>query len=150
MTMAIASLIAWILTAGGGAFMLAKWVRGGGHRASTASRLPPAVVFGHFVLAAVGLVLWIVYVITDNHPIGWIGVALLAPVAILGFVMVARWASDRRSASAAGQQAAVPGSPSMLEEAPERSFPVAVVVAHGILAVATIVLALLALSEIGG
>ena len=59
--MAIASLIVWILTAGGGAFMLAKWVRGGGHRASTASRLPPAVVFGHFVLAAVGLVLWIVY-----------------------------------------------------------------------------------------
>jgi hypothetical protein len=148
MTMAIASLIVWILTAGGGAFMLAKWVRGGGHRASTASSLPPAVVFGHFVLAAVGLVLWIVYVITDNHPIGWIGLALLAPVAILGFVMVARWASARRANSPAGQPTAVPGS--ALQDAPERSFPVAVVVAHGVLAVATIVLALLALSEIGG
>jgi len=148
MTMAIASLIVWILTAGGGAFMLAKWVRGGGHRASTASRLPPAVVFGHFVLAAVGLVLWIVYVITDNHSIGWIGLALLAPVAILGFVMVARWASARRVGSTAGQTTAAPASP--LQDAPERSFPVAVVVAHGLLAVATIVLALLALAEIGG
>jgi hypothetical protein len=148
MTMAIASLIVWILTAGGGAFMLAKWVRGGGHRASTASSLPPAVVFGHFVLAAVGLVLWIVYVITDNHPIGWIGLALLAPVAILGFVMVARWASARRAGSMAGQPTTAPGSP--LQDAPERSFPVAVVVAHGVLAVATIVLALLALSEIVG
>jgi hypothetical protein len=148
MTMAIASLIVWILTAGGGAFMLAKWVSGGGHRASTASSLPPAVVFGHFVLAAVGLVLWVVYVITDNHPIGWIGLALLAPVAILGFVMVARWASVRRAGSAAGQPTTASGSP--LQDAPERSFPVAVVVAHGILAVATIVLALLALSEIGG
>jgi hypothetical protein len=148
MTMAIASLIVWILTAGGGAFMLAKWVRGGGHRASTASSLPPAVVFGHFVLAAVGLVLWIVYVITDNHPIGWIGLALLAPVAILGFVMVARWASARRAVPMAGQPTTAPGS--QLQDAPERSFPVAVVVAHGVLAVATIVLALLALSEIGG
>jgi len=148
MTMAIASLIVWILTAGGGAFMLAKWVRGGGHRASTASSLPPAVVFGHFVLAAVGLVLWIVYVITDNHPIGWIGLALLAPVAILGFVMVARWASARRTGSTAGQPTTAPGS--ALQDAPERSFPVAVVVAHGVLAVATIVLALLALAEIGG
>jgi hypothetical protein len=150
MTMAIATLIVWILTAGGGAFMLAKWVAGGGHRASTASALPPAVVFGHFLLAAVGLVLWIVYVITDNHPIGWTGLALLAPVAILGFVMVARWASARKVGSETGQPAMAAGSPSGLRDAPERSFPVAVVVAHGILAVATIVLALLALTEIGG
>ena len=145
--MAIATLVVWILTAGGGAFMLAKWVSGGGHRSSTASKLPPAVVFGHFVLAAVGLVLWIVYVVTDNHTIGWIGLALLAPVAILGFVMVARWASARKVGSTTGLPATAPGGRPTLEEAPERTFPVAVVVAHGVLAVATIVLALLALSE---
>ena len=133
--MAIASLVLWILTASGGAYMLTRWVRGGGHRESTRSSLPPAVVFGHFVLAAVGLVLWIVYVVTDNHPIGWVGVALLAPVVILGFVMVARWRSVR--------------SRPAVDDAPERSFPVPVVVGHGVLAVATVVLALLALSEIG-
>ena len=147
--MAIASLVVWILTASGGAFLLAKWVRGGGHRASTASSLPPAVVFGHFVLAAVGLVLWIVYVITDNHSIGWVGVALLAPVVILGFVMVVRWQSARRSATAT-HPSPTAGTPSATQDAPERSFPVPVVVAHGLLAVATIVLALLALAEVGG
>ena len=51
--------------------------------AATASRprssLPPAECSDTSPLAAVGFVLWIVYVITDNHPIGWGGVALLAP-----------------------------------------------------------------------
>jgi manganese efflux pump family protein len=141
--MAIASLILWILTASGGAVLLAKWVGGGGHRESTASRLPPAVVFGHFVLAALGLVLWIVYVVTDNHPLGWAGVALLAPVIVLGFVMLARWLPTRRD------RAANPAT-SSANELPERSFPVAVVAAHGVLAVATVVTALLALAEIGG
>ncbi|WP_326547876.1 hypothetical protein QGN32_06920 [Mycolicibacterium sp. ND9-15] len=139
--MAIASLILWVLTAGGGAFLLAKWVSGGGHRGTTTSQLPPGVVFGHFALAAAGLVLWVIYVITDNHPIGWIGVALLAPAAILGFIMLARWLPTRRDNAAAPSSAQLP---------PERSFPVPVVVAHGVLAVATIVLALLALAEIGG
>jgi manganese efflux pump family protein len=148
--MGIAALVVWILTASGGAFMLAKWVNGGGHRSSTASRLPPAVVFGHFVLAAVGLVLWIIYVVTDDHTIGWIGLALLAPVVILGFVMVARWASGRRVNLPAGQPSSAGTDRSSALEAPERSFPVAVVVAHGVLAVATVVLALLALAEVGG
>lgn len=139
--MAIASLITWILTAGGGAFMLAQWVNAGGHRGSTTSQLPPAVVFGHFALAAGGLVLWVIYVITDNHPIGWIGVALLAPVAILGFIMLARWLPTRRGDAGPASSSPLP---------PERSFPVAVVIAHGLLAVATIVLALLALAEVGG
>jgi manganese efflux pump family protein len=141
--MAIASLILWVLTASGGAYLLAKWVGGGGHRESTASKLPPAAVFGHFALAALGLVLWIIYVVTDNHPIGWVGLALLAPVAVLGFVMLARWLPTRRSVSAGGR-------PSSNEELPERSFPVPVVAAHGVLAVATIVVALLALWEIAG
>ncbi|MCV7281923.1 hypothetical protein H7J88_20045 [Mycolicibacterium flavescens] len=139
--MAIASLILWILTAGGGAFMLAKWVSGGGHRGSTTSQLPPPVVFGHFVLAAVGLVLWIVYVVTDNHPVGWIGLALLVPVAILGFIMLARWLAGRRERTGT--------TPRSEAAPPEHSFPVPVVVAHGVLAVATIVAALLALAEVG-
>lgn len=139
--MGIASLIAWILTAGGGGFMLAKWVAGGGHREGTRTALPPAAVFGHFALAASGLVLWIVYLITDNHPVGWIALALLIPVLILGFAMVRRWLSVYRGYSAGGQ-------PSEVQDAPERSFPVPVVVGHGVLALATIVLALLAILEV--
>lgn len=143
--MGIASLIAWILTAGGGAFMLAKWVAGGGHRDRTRTHLPPAVVFGHFALAALGLVLWIVYVFTDDHPIGWVALALLIPVAALGVVMVVRWLPVRR-----GHAQPVGGPSATLEDAPERSFPVPVVLAHGVLAVVTVVLGLLAILEVGG
>lgn len=144
--MGIASLVAWILTAGGGAFMLAKWVTGGGHRDSTRTHLPPAVVFGHFALAALGLVLWIVYIVTDNHPIGWVALALLVPVAALGVVMVARWLPVHRAQT----QPVGGGQPSALHDAPERSFPMPVVLAHGALAAATVVLGLLAILEIGG
>ncbi|EHI11642.1 hypothetical protein [Mycolicibacterium thermoresistibile] len=139
--MGIASLIAWVLTAGGGAFMLAKWVGGGGHRDSTRSALAPAAVFGHFGLAGLGLVLWIVYLVTDNHPIGWIALALLIPVVVLGFAMVRRWLSVYRGDAAGGQ-------PSAVQDAPERSFPFPVVIGHGVLAVVTIVLALLAILEV--
>jgi hypothetical protein len=139
--MGIASLIAWILTAGGGAFMLAKWVGGGGHREATTSHLPPAVVFGHFVLAALGLVLWIVYLVIDNDAIGWVAVALFVPVVALGAVMLVRWLPVYRGQpQAVGAQSAPAGDP------PERSFPVPVVLGHGVLAVVTIVLALLAIT----
>ncbi|AFM18146.1 hypothetical protein Mycch_3406 [Mycolicibacterium chubuense NBB4] len=139
--MGIASLIAWILTAGGGAFMLAKWVGAGGHRDGSSTHLPPAAVFGHFVLAALGLVLWIVYLVIDNDSVGWVALALLVPVVVLGVVMVARWRSVRR-----GQPQPVGGQPAPVGAAPERSFPVPVVLGHGVLAVVTIVLALLAIT----
>lgn len=143
--MGIASLIAWILTAGGGAVMLAKWVGGGGHRDRTRTHLPPAVVFAHFALAALGLVLWLVYVVTDNHPIGWVALALLVPVVALGAVLVLRWLPVRRA-----NAQPVGGQASALQDAPERSFPDSVVIAHGVLAVATVVLGLLAILEVGG
>lgn len=136
--MGIAALVAWIATAGGGAFMLAKWVGGGGHRQPSNTKLPPAVVLGHFALAATGLVLWIVYVAADNRTIGWIAIAALAIVAVLGFVMLARWVPTYRARQTVG------GQPTA-DAPPEHSFPVAVVVAHGALAVVTVVLALLAI-----
>jgi manganese efflux pump family protein len=133
--MGIAALVAWIVTALGGFFLLAKWVAGGGHRRPSNTKLPPAVVFGHFVLAATGLVLWIVYLLTDNQPVGWIGWIILVPVAALGFVMLVRWIPSVRAQTAA-------------EDGPERSFPVVVVGAHGVLAVTTVVLGILALLSI--
>jgi len=146
--MGLAALILWVLTALGGAYMLAKWVAGGGHRGGSTTKLPPAVVFGHFLLAAAGLVLWIIFVATDNGTIGWVAFIALIPVALLGVVMVARWIPTYRTGRAAtvGGQAA--GAPQGAE--PERSFPVPVVVAHGLLAVTTVVLALLAVLHIVG
>jgi hypothetical protein len=142
--MGIAALITWVLTAGGGFFLLSKWVAGGGHRASN-TKLPPAVVFGHFLLAAAGLVLWIIYLAVDNDAIGWVALVVLAPVAILGFVMLARWIPTYRQATVGA--GARPNTSAQME--PERSFPVVVVGAHGVLAVVTVILVLLTMLGVG-
>ena len=144
--MGIAALVAWILTAGGGFFMLAKWVGGGGHRGDN-TKLPPAAVFGHFLLAAVGLVLWIIYVAIDNDAIGWAALIVLAPVAVLGLVMFARWIPTYRNSRAT---VGAGGSDNLSDQGPpERSFPVAVVAAHGVLAVTTVLLVLLTMVGVG-
>jgi hypothetical protein len=129
--MSIAALIAWVVTAGGGFVLLGTWLARGGRRNS---RLPSPVVFGHFAVAAVGLVLWIVYLVADTPMLAWIAFALLVVVALLGFTMFARWVPSHQSrATAAGGDAPA-----------ERHFPVVVVGAHGLVAVATVVLVLLA------
>jgi manganese efflux pump family protein len=146
--MGIAALVLWILTAGGGGFMLAKWVGGGGHRQPRGHGFPPAVVFGHFLLAAAGLVLWIVYLAVDNDPFGWVALILLAPVAILGLMMLARWVPIYRGTAPARVTSSA-GAPVTEGAVAERSLPVAVVAAHGVLAVVTVVLVLLTMLGIG-
>jgi hypothetical protein len=141
--MGIAALVAWIVTAGGGFYILAKWVGGGRHRQRSSTRFPPAVLFGHFLLAAAGLVLWIIYLAIGSNPVGWVALVVLASVALLGFVMLGLWIpvyrNSRAAVEAAGQHAGNPEAP------PERSFAVPVVAAHGALAVTTMILVLLAM-----
>jgi len=147
--MGITTLVLWILTAGGGFYLLAKWVGGGGHRRSSDTKFPPALIFGHFLLAAAGLVLWIIYVATDIGVIGWVAFIALAAVALLGFTMLALWIPSYRST----RQPVRTGDPQSAQATgtapPERSFPVAVVAAHGVLAVATAVLVLLTMLGVG-
>jgi manganese efflux pump family protein len=147
--MGITALVLWILTAGGGFYLLAKWVSGGGHRRPSDTKFPPALIFGHFLLAAAGLVLWIIYVATGMGGIGWLAFIVLAAVALMGFAMLALWIPSYRNIRAPvgtgdPQQAQATGT-----GPPERSFPVAVVAAHGVLAVATAVLVLLTMLGIG-
>ncbi|WP_046469255.1 hypothetical protein [Allosalinactinospora lopnorensis] len=140
--MAIAALVTWLLTAVGGFVMLGMWIaKGGPKKQQPTTHLPPSVVFGHFALAALGLILWIGYVFTDNHAIAWIGVALLVPVAVLGFVMLFRWIPVYRARAAS---AGAPGATAAGQGPAEQHFPVAVVAGHGVFAVATVILALLA------
>lgn len=143
--MDIAALISWIITAGGGSVLLSTWVRGGGHRHPGNSRFPPALVFGHFGLAAIGLVVWIIYVANGSDTLAWIGFVLLVPVALLGFTMFARWLPSyrQRGTLTGAAQSATATAPA------ERSFPVTVVGAHGVLAVVTVVLVLLAALGVG-
>ena len=130
--MAIAALITYLITAVGGFILLGTWVAKGGHRrdGGTSSRLRPGLVFGHFLLAVAGLILWIAYLAVDNVGLAWAAVAVLVVVALLGFTMFARWLPQVRNAHAAATA--------------ERQFPVFVVLGHGLLAATTLVLALLA------
>jgi hypothetical protein len=142
--MDIAALITWILTAGGGFVLLGIWLQnrsrvgvgaGGGAVEVAPSRLPAPVVFGHFLLAAVGLVLWIVYLANDSAGLAWTSFVLLVLVALGGFLMFARWLSGgghRHAIDSSGQQA------------PENKFPLPVVLAHGGLGAATLIIVLLA------
>ncbi len=130
--MAIAALITWLVTAVGGFVMLGIWISRGGHRPDSGTRLAPGLVFTHFVLAAVGLVLWIVYLAINKSAVAWVAFVLLLPVALLGFTMLARWVPARRTGTA------------------ESRFPVPVVAGHGLFAAATLVLVLLTALKVGG
>ncbi|MFG2289410.1 hypothetical protein ACGFOU_25490 [Streptomyces sp. NPDC048595] len=143
--MDIAALITWVITALGGFYMLGSWLSRGGARAGI-SRLPVPVVFGHFALAAAGLVVWLVYLVTDKDALAWTAFGLLVPVALLGFVMLARWLPTYRTRSAAASAAAA----GQRSEPAERHFPVPVVAGHGLFAVVTVVLVLLTALGIGG
>ena len=56
--MGIAALVAWVLTAGGGFVMLARWISRGGLRqqGGGGTRFPAALVFGFLVLFAMSFV----------------------------------------------------------------------------------------------
>src|SRR5215211_7901248 len=139
-----AALIAWILTAGGGFVLLAIWLSRGGMRQAreAGTRIRPPLILSHFLLAAAGLVVWIIYVVTDSDALAWIALAALAVVAVLGFTMFFRWLRQRRTgvpAARTEQRAAT------LEggEPAEQRFPVAIVGLHGVLAVTTVLLVFL-------
>jgi hypothetical protein len=145
-----AALIAWIVTAGGGFVLLAIWLsRGGMQQAERpGSRIRPPLILGHFLLAATGLVIWIVYVATDNDALAWVAFALLAVVALLGFMMFAIWYQRRQQGPVAAT--GVTGSPGSSETPPEQHFPVPIVGLHGLLAVTTVVLVFLTAIGVGG
>jgi|ERR671936_2375778 hypothetical protein len=160
-----AALIAWVITALGGFGLLGIWLRSGGLAAASrpGARIRPPLIFSHMALAATGLVLWIIYLAADKDAIAWAAVIVLGPVAILGFSMLAIWIQQRThqpiSAGASGVAATAPpagasGSTVAVsgrgDRPPEQHFPIPVVVLHGLLAVTTLTLAILASAGVGG
>ncbi len=91
--MAVAALIAWVLTASIGVYMLRTWVARGGLRRQRATGVgvPPAVVFGHASAALTGLVIWAGFVKTNWEPLAWLGVALITAAIALGVCTVTLW-----------------------------------------------------------
>lgn len=165
------ALLTWVVTALGGLFLLAIWLieYDPDFQRAAATRLSVPVISGHAMLAIFGLGTWVTYLITDDDQFAWVTLAILAAVVSLGMSMATRWVVVYRStarpargrvpaaASVGPGRAAVagrlgegsPGSSDYLVP-PERHFPIAVVIGHGILAFTTLALVLLTTLNLGG
>ena len=136
--MKIAALVTWLLAALVGSYLLRTWVVNGGLRTrdeNQQSRFSPVLILGHAGLAAMGLTVWIGYLAVGDVPLAWVAVAVLAPVATLGFTMFGLWIRAGHGRPR-GRHAFVP------RHAAEDNFPPPAVLAHGLFAVATVVLVL--------
>lgn len=147
---------------------------------ATATRLPIPVISGHVLCAVTGLAAWILYLVTDEDPFAWATVVLLGAVAVLGLTMAFRWLGVYRSSPlpkrmplpalpppplprqprdawtpvqswpATGPAYAAAVRAADVSVPPERHFPVAVVIGHGVLAITTIVLVVLTVLGVAG
>ncbi len=122
-----AALIAWVITAGGGFVLLSIWLMRGGmqQQQEAGNRIRPPLILSHFLLAAGGLVIWIIYLAADKDALAWIAFAILAVVAALGFTMFAIWLRRRQARTGDAAMVAAPGVPA------EQHFPVSVVTFMG-------------------
>ena len=91
--MAIAAMIAWVLTASIGAYMLRTWVTRGGlqRQRATGVGVPPAVVFGHASAALTGLLIWLGFIDTRLDLLAWLGVTVVTGAIALGVCTVTLW-----------------------------------------------------------
>ena len=138
--MNVAALFTWLITILAGLILLVIWIIEYDREFQTAAatRLPVPVISAHVLLGMGGLMLWVCYLLLDQERLAWATVADLGAVALLGLIMAARWIRVYRAVANPG--------PSLTRTTivpPERNFPLPVVVAHGILAVTTLVLVLL-------
>jgi len=178
--MPVVALITWIVTALGGLYLLAIWLieYDPDFQRAAATRLPVPVVSAHVLFAVGGLVVWLMYLITDKDIFAWSTIAILAFVATFGLTMAVRWIGVYRAGpirTPATQLPVAPGAahysdawspadswaartagsagrqarPNELVVPPERHFPVSVVIGHGLFAVATIVLVVLTVLGVG-
>jgi manganese efflux pump family protein len=122
----VAALVAWLLTAGSGAVLVAR--RLARRRGSGPGARLPAVLIVHLGLAVGGLAAWTGYLLTGWAPLAWTALGILAPVAGLGMATLLATIPDPISG---------PGP-----VASSRA-PVLVIAGHGVLATLTMLLALL-------
>ncbi len=146
--MAIAALITWLATIGAGWSLLAIWLVEYDRKfqAVAGTRLPLPLIGAHALLALGGLTAWIAYLLAGTQRLAVTSASILGVVAVLGFTMLTRWigvyrAYKTRSAPVPVSDAAKASSSA--DAPPERHLPVTLVIGHGLLAVATVVLVVL-------
>jgi manganese efflux pump family protein len=123
----LAALAAWLVTAGLGVSMMARWfVRG----RRPGSGQQPVLNFAHFGLALTGLLVWISYLATGVTGLAWAGCGLLLAVASLGVTLVFLGPASTATALRSGDAPAPVGHP-----------PVFVIAVHVTAACITILLA---------
>jgi uncharacterized membrane protein SirB2 len=147
-----AALIVWVITALGGFGLLAIWLQRGGIQQADqpGRRIRPPLIFTHLLLAAGGLVVWIIYLASDTRVLAWIAFGMLLVVASLGFGMLALWLQRRQRAPDLAGAGGGPAGQLEGSTPAEQHFPVPIVVAHGLVAASTLVLVLLAALKVGG
>jgi hypothetical protein len=167
--MRFVALIVWFITALWGLYMLAVWLieNDATRQGNSASRLPLPVILAHVAFAVTGLVVWVAYLLLDRPVLAWTAVGILVAIALLGLTMFARWIPVYRTAeevsvpvgamsgAAPGAEPGAtprtaPGMPSLRELPAEGSFPLLIVLAHGVFAVSTVVLVVLTALGVGG
>jgi len=138
--MSVAGLFTWMVTIFAGLVLLVIWIieYDREFQSAAATRLPVPVISTHALLGMSGLLLWIGYLLVGKERLAWATVFVLGAVALLGLLMAVRWIQVYRSFASPG-----PSLTRNTTAPPERSFPLPVVVAHGILAITTFVLVLL-------
>jgi hypothetical protein len=126
----IAALLAWLATAAAGGYLLLRWLLAGGSlRRRTPSSVPPAVAIGHVGGGLLGLALWIIFMLTGWGPLAWVSLVTMLPVAGLGMGVLAVGLPAARLPAVA-------------------AVPVFVIAAHGLFAVAALLLVITA--AVGG
>jgi hypothetical protein len=93
MTTGTAALIAWLITAGIGVYMLRTWIARGGLRRQRATGVgvPPGMVFGHASAALTGLAAWVGFLASGWDTLAWVGVVLICTAVTLGVCTVTLW-----------------------------------------------------------
>jgi hypothetical protein len=141
--MGVAALICWFITALAGLYLVAVWLieNDVGEQGTVASRLPGPVILAHVLLALTGLVVWVVHLLSGSASWGWAAVGILAVIATLGLTMFTRWIPVHAAFVAAESTRGISAD---FDFPAERAFPLTVVIGHGVLAVTTLILVLLA------
>jgi hypothetical protein len=175
--MSIVALITWIIAASCGLYLVSIWLIEYDKEFQTVAktRLHPLVLAAHVTLAGGGLVIWVIWFVWWNNYLVWASALALLLAATLGTIMAIRWLGvyreSRGSRRAITEQQAylVPGNASQSVSRPpggassvvtlarpaqvgppERNFPLPVVIAHGVFALATLTMVWLILFGVGG